>query len=112
MKSHRDLKCAMGKSSHVRHSAGNDQHYNVAPAVVSAALRSMPQIPVILTGMSTDLSQEFPQVGAILEAIEPLLPAYRHGLLSYVAVMHEGEAVILRAGVRFSMEDALPRHIS
>jgi hypothetical protein len=61
--------------------------------------------------MSTELSKEFSQVGTFLEAIEPLLPAYRYGLLSYVAVVHEGEPVILRAGVRFSMADATPRSI-
>lgn len=62
--------------------------------------------------MSTELSQQFSQVGTFLEAIEPLLPAYRYGLLSYVAVVHEGEPVVLRAGVRFSMADALPRRIN
>jgi len=67
----------------------------------------------MLMGMSTNLSQQFPQVGAFLEAIEPMLPAYRYGLLSYVAVVHEGEAVILRAGLRFSVDaPPLPRRIN
>jgi hypothetical protein len=63
--------------------------------------------------MSADLSQQLPQVGSFLEAIEPLLPAYRYALLSYVAVVYEGEPVILRAGLRCSVEaPPLPRRIN
>jgi hypothetical protein len=62
--------------------------------------------------MIINLSQQFPHVSAFLEAIEPLLPAYRHGLLSYVAVVEGDEAVILRAAIRFSVDDAAPRRIN
>ena len=62
--------------------------------------------------MNKDMSQQFPHASTFLEAIEPLLPAYRYGLLSYVALVHEGEAVIVRARIRFSVDDALPRQIS
>ena len=58
--------------------------------------------------MSSTLSQQFPQIGDFLEAVEPLLPAYRYGLLSYVAVVLEGETVILRARVRLSIEAPPP----
>lgn len=58
--------------------------------------------------MSVELSQQFSHVATFLEAIEPLLPAYRSALLSYVAVVHEGEAVILRAALRFSTDAAPP----
>lgn len=63
--------------------------------------------------MTTDLSQQFPQVGAFLEAVEPILPAYRHGLLSYVAIIHGGETVILRVAVKLSVEvPPLPRRMN
>jgi hypothetical protein len=39
-----------------------------------------------------------------LKAIDPMLPAYRFGILSYVAVVHEGTTAVLRARLDLSMD--------
>jgi len=63
--------------------------------------------------MDAELSEQFPQLAAFLEAVEPTLAAYRHGLLSYVAIVHAGETVLLRAAVRLSVEPSpLPKHMN
>lgn len=63
--------------------------------------------------MAGELSEQFPQIAAFFEAVEPILPAYRHALLSYVAIVHEGATVVLRAAVRLSVEPPpIPRRLN
>jgi hypothetical protein len=54
--------------------------------------------------VNDDLLSQPPQVLAFSEAIAPMLPAYRYGLLSFVAIVHKGDTVIFRARLRLSVE--------
>jgi hypothetical protein len=54
--------------------------------------------------VNDDLLSQPPQVLAFSEAIAPMLLAYRYGLLSFVAIVHKGDTVILRARLRLSVE--------
>jgi hypothetical protein len=54
--------------------------------------------------LKDDLLSQLPQVLTFSEAIAPMLPAYRYGLLSFVAIVHKGDTVILRARLRLSVE--------
>lgn len=46
-----------------------------------------------------------------LQAVEPNLPAYRHASLSYVALIHGGERVILRARLVLRVDAPICRHL-
>jgi hypothetical protein len=62
--------------------------------------------------MNSAVRQQFTAVADFFEAVEPLLPAYRHGLLSHVAVVHEGVTAILGARLRLSVHTPpLPKTI-
>ncbi|MDQ2655191.1 MAG: hypothetical protein M3Z20_19340 [Chloroflexota bacterium] len=57
--------------------------------------------------MVDSASDEFsglPQAREFLDAVGPMLPAYRHGLLDYVALSHCGALVILYARLQLSVE--------
>ncbi len=54
--------------------------------------------------MNADSLAQSPHAREFLEAIRPMLPAYRHRVLSFVATVHKGETVILRASLRLSVE--------
>ena len=53
----------------------------------------------------TDHLANLSQARDFLQAVEPMLPAYPHGVFSYVAVTHEGETVVLRARLDLSIEE-------
>jgi len=50
-----------------------------------------------------------PQTLDFLRAMEAMLPAYRHGLFSYVALCHEGEPIILHARLHLTVGKPLKR---
>ncbi|MFL6605746.1 MAG: hypothetical protein ACJ8R9_31090 [Steroidobacteraceae bacterium] len=54
--------------------------------------------------LSTDPLNDLPQARAFLQAIDPLVRAYRHGTFTFVALMHQGEKVILRAQLRLTVD--------
>ena len=45
---------------------------------------------------ASDPLESLPKLREFLDAIAPMLPAYRFGVLSFVSVLHNGENVILR----------------
>lgn len=53
-----------------------------------------------------DSLTQHPDVIEFLDAVTPMLPAYTHGVVSYVALVHEGQTVILSA--RLSLGAAPP----
>lgn len=55
-----------------------------------------------------------PPARDFVEAVQPMLPAYRVGVFSFVAVTHEGEKAILRARLQLYSEEvgALKRPLS
>jgi hypothetical protein len=55
-----------------------------------------------------DKFADFPQAKDFLRVVEPLLPAFRQGAFSYVAVLHNGEKVILRGRLDLAMLTAEP----
>ena len=57
--------------------------------------------------MNTDPLQDLPQAIAFLRAIEPLSRAYLHGTFTFVASLHQGERVILRAQMRLMVDAPL-----
>jgi hypothetical protein len=56
--------------------------------------------------MSTDLSTR-PNIAAFLDALSHVQPAYPYGRFSYVALLHNGEKIILRARLEF-LTDSVP----
>lgn len=46
----------------------------------------------------------------VLDAIGPIFPAYRHGVLSYVSVLHEERIAILRARLTLDVATSTARH--
>lgn len=60
-----------------------------------------------LPELNTDPLQDLPQAIAFLRAIEPLSRAYVHGTFTFVAYLHHGEKVILRAQMRLMVDTPL-----
>lgn len=58
-------------------------------------------------GPASNTTANSPQARDFVEAVHPMLPAYRVGVFSYVAVTHGGEKVILRARLELSCEEPL-----
>lgn len=54
--------------------------------------------------MNKDPFTELPQARAFLQAIEPLVRAYRHGTFTFVALLHQGEKVLLRGQLRLTVD--------
>jgi hypothetical protein len=45
-----------------------------------------------------------PQISSFLQAIAPLTPAYSHGVFTFVALLHQGEKVLLRGQLRLLVD--------
>src|SRR5579864_7321533 len=54
--------------------------------------------------LTTDPLNDLPEARAFVAAASPLSDAYRHGLFTFVALLHHGEKVILRAQLRLAVD--------
>jgi hypothetical protein len=61
---------------------------------------------------SSDPLSQLMQARDFLHAVEPNLPAYRHAGFSYVALLHNGERVILRARLALMVDASNSHHDS
>jgi hypothetical protein len=58
--------------------------------------------------VNSDPLSELSQARTFLQAIEPLVRAYRHGIFTFVALLHQGEKVLLRGQLRLLIDAPPP----
>lgn len=54
--------------------------------------------------LTRDPLNDLPEARAFLEVIDPLAAAYRHGTFTFVALLHQGANVILRAKLLLTVD--------